>query len=121
MLTSANGKLSLAVSSAHIVPDVERRVKYMAKRPAKNINSLDSQTTVPTETRLGAVQRRVRRGYWGHGSQMSQGHYVCKSPDFPMQTTDSGDFFYKDANSRGKVPGLVHIGHRRGWLDSIRE
>ncbi|MCY1553363.1 hypothetical protein D9M68_898380 [compost metagenome] len=53
VLTSANGKLSLAVSSAHIVPDVERRVKYMAKRPAKNINSLDSQTTVPTETRLG--------------------------------------------------------------------
>jgi hypothetical protein len=28
-------------------------VKYMAKRPAKNINSLDSQTTVPTETILG--------------------------------------------------------------------
>jgi hypothetical protein len=38
-----------------------------------------------------------------------------------MQTTDSGDFFYKDAKSRGKVPGVVHIGHRRGWLDSIRE
>jgi len=52
---------------------------------------------------------------------MSQGHYVCKSPEFPMQTTDSGDFFYKDAKSRGKVPGVVHIGHRRDWLDSIRE
>jgi hypothetical protein len=53
VLTSAKGKLSLAVSSAHICPEVERSVKYMAKRPAKNINSLDSQTTVPTETILG--------------------------------------------------------------------
>src|SRR5215217_5024788 len=53
VFTSAKGKLSLAVSSAHISPEVERSVKYMAKRPAKNINSLESHTTVPTETILG--------------------------------------------------------------------
>src|SRR5579885_2929298 len=53
VFTSANGKLSLPVSSAHNAPDVERSVKYMAKRPAKNINSLESHTTVPTETKLG--------------------------------------------------------------------
>jgi hypothetical protein len=34
---------------------VERSVKYMAKRPAKNISSLDSHTTVPTETMLGRL------------------------------------------------------------------
>jgi hypothetical protein len=28
-------------------------VKYMAKRPAKNINSLESQTMVPTLTMFG--------------------------------------------------------------------
>src|SRR3954452_17201417 len=32
-----------------------RIVKYMAKRPAKNISSLDSQTMVPTLTMLGRV------------------------------------------------------------------
>jgi hypothetical protein len=53
VLTNANGTSSLAVSVAHISGEVARRVKYMAKRPAKNISSLDSQTTVPTETRLG--------------------------------------------------------------------
>lgn len=37
-----------------------------------------------------------------------------------MQTTDSGDFFYKDAKSRGKVPGPVHIGHRCSPVDSIK-
>jgi hypothetical protein len=31
-------------------------VKYIANRPAKNINSLDSQTMVPTLTRFGRVR-----------------------------------------------------------------
>jgi hypothetical protein len=35
-------------------------VKYMANSPAKNMSSLDSHTTVPTETMLG----RFRAG-WG--------------------------------------------------------
>ena len=30
-------------------------VKYIAKRAAKNINSLDSQTMVPTATKFGRV------------------------------------------------------------------
>jgi len=30
-------------------------VKYIAKSAAKNINSLDSQTMVPTATRFGRV------------------------------------------------------------------
>jgi hypothetical protein len=30
-------------------------VKYIAKRAAKNINSLDSQTIVPTATKFGRV------------------------------------------------------------------
>jgi hypothetical protein len=33
-----------------------RTVKYIANRPAKNINSLDSQTMVPTLTRFGRVR-----------------------------------------------------------------
>jgi hypothetical protein len=32
-----------------------RIVKYIANRPAKNINSLDSHTMVPTLTTLGRV------------------------------------------------------------------
>jgi hypothetical protein len=35
-------------------------VKYIAKRAAKNINSLDNQTMVPTATMFG---RLVRTGY----------------------------------------------------------
>src|SRR6185312_5393458 len=53
VLASANGTFNFSVSIAHISPEVARRVKYMAKRPAKNISSLESHTTVPTETRLG--------------------------------------------------------------------
>src|SRR5690625_2123084 len=35
--------------------DTERCVKYMAKSPAKNMSSLDSQTMVPTETVFGRL------------------------------------------------------------------
>ena len=34
-------------------PCTERVVKYIEKRAAKNINSLESQTIVPTATRFG--------------------------------------------------------------------
>lgn len=37
-----------------------------------------------------------------------------------MQTAISGDFFYKHANSRGKVPGVLSIGHGAGWIASIK-
>ena len=47
MLTVAKGTLSFAVCSAHSSGDTERIVKYMAKRPAKNISSLESHTMVP--------------------------------------------------------------------------
>src|SRR3954453_14195466 len=53
VLTRANGTSSLAASLAQSSPEVARSVKYIAKRPAKNINSLESHTTVPTETRFG--------------------------------------------------------------------
>src|SRR5688500_20321820 len=53
VFTSAKGKLSLAVSSAHISPEVERRVKYMAKRPAEDINARVRQTTDPPATTMG--------------------------------------------------------------------
>ena len=39
---------------------IERTVKYMANRPAKNISSLESQTIVPTLTTFG----RVRECTW---------------------------------------------------------
>jgi hypothetical protein len=36
-------------------PCTARVVKYIANRAAKNINSLDSQTIVPTATKFGRV------------------------------------------------------------------
>ena len=54
VLTAANGMLSSAVDSAQIFgPCTERVVKYIAKSAAKNINSLESQTIVPTATIFG--------------------------------------------------------------------
>ena len=47
--------MSFAVFSAHSSGETERIVKYIAKRPAKNISSLASHTMVPTETMLGRV------------------------------------------------------------------
>jgi hypothetical protein len=40
-------------SGGHGAPVTDRTVKYMPKSAAKNINSLDSHTIVPTLTRLG--------------------------------------------------------------------
>jgi hypothetical protein len=54
VLNAANGMLNSSVDSAQMVgPCTARIVKYMAKSAAKNINSLDSQTIVPTATALG--------------------------------------------------------------------
>ncbi|GAB3246017.1 hypothetical protein GCM10027562_03090 [Arthrobacter pigmenti] len=53
MFASAKGTFSKADSVAHISGAVDRSVKYMANRPAKNMSSLESHTTVPTETMFG--------------------------------------------------------------------
>ena len=53
VFTLAKGILSFAVSSAQMPGLTERRVKYIANRAAKNINSLESQTMVPTATIFG--------------------------------------------------------------------
>ena len=55
VLVSANGMLRNCVSSAQTSGFTARRVRYIANRPAKNINSLDSQTMVPTATRFGRL------------------------------------------------------------------
>src|SRR5690554_6902455 len=55
VLIAANVKLSFAVSSAQTSGTVDRSVKYIANRPAKNISSLASQTIVPTETGFGRL------------------------------------------------------------------
>ena len=44
---------SRLVSSAHRPGFTARRVKYIAKSPAKNMSSLDSHTIVPTATMFG--------------------------------------------------------------------
>ena len=53
MLVAENGMLSIGVVSAQISGFTERCVKYIANSAAKNINSLESQTIVPTDARLG--------------------------------------------------------------------
>src|SRR6476660_6548048 len=53
VLTAAKGTLRTPVSFAHSSGSTERIVKYIANRPAKNINSLESHTMVPTDTMLG--------------------------------------------------------------------
>ena len=50
-------------SSQTFGPCTARVVKYIAKRAAKNINSLDSQTMVPTATRFGRLVRPAT-GAW---------------------------------------------------------
>ncbi|GEO33717.1 hypothetical protein CAE01nite_14420 [Cellulomonas aerilata] len=45
--------MSISVRSAHTSGTCARSVKYMAKRPAKNISSLASHTIVPTDTGFG--------------------------------------------------------------------
>lgn len=53
VLVRANGTFRSLTDSSHMAGDCERRLKYMAKRPAKNITSLPSQTMVPTEAVAG--------------------------------------------------------------------
>src|SRR5689334_9280374 len=53
VFTAAYGTSSFAVSVVQRSGRTDRMVKYIAKRPAKNINSLDSHTMVPTCTMLG--------------------------------------------------------------------
>jgi hypothetical protein len=53
VLTEENGMLSNLTSSAQSSGFTERKVKYIAKSAAKNINSLDSQTMVPIDTIFG--------------------------------------------------------------------
>lgn len=55
VLIRANGTFKMAVSWAQISGELARKLKYIAKRPAKNITSLPSQTIVPTEVALGRL------------------------------------------------------------------
>jgi hypothetical protein len=56
VLVAENGMFNISVDSAQIFgPCTARVVKYMAKSAAKNINSDESQTIVPTATRLGRL------------------------------------------------------------------
>ncbi|CPU64288.1 Uncharacterised protein [Mycobacteroides abscessus] len=56
VLIAAKVRLSLSASRAHSSAGITARtVKYMAKRPAKNMSSLASHTIVPTETGFGRL------------------------------------------------------------------
>src|SRR6478609_6752918 len=59
VLISEYVTLSFAVCSSHNPGEVERRVKYTAKRPAKNMTSDPSHTIVPTETVFGRLMTAV--------------------------------------------------------------
>src|SRR3954454_11232048 len=79
----------------------ERTVKYIANRPAKNINSLDSHTMVPTlttfgrvsectwlDSKLGAAAVEVTQALWpGHGVRMRPGWVVL--PRFGARSADA--------------------------------
>src|SRR5215207_7515917 len=58
--TSAYGRLSSVGSGGHPSVARARAVKYMAKSPAKNISSLESQMIVPTLTMFGRVSECTR-------------------------------------------------------------
>ena len=49
-----------ARAASHCPPAPARATKYMAKSPAKNMSSLDSQTMVPTLTMLGRLSECTR-------------------------------------------------------------
>ena len=56
VLAAANGTLrDLVEANQTAGPCTARVVKYIAKRAAKNMSSLESQTIVPTATRLGRL------------------------------------------------------------------
>jgi hypothetical protein len=54
--TSAYGRSRCVGGCGHPTVDLARAVKYMAKSPAKNISSLESQMIVPTLTMFGLVR-----------------------------------------------------------------
>ena len=63
VVKAAKGMLSSSVDSPQITgPCTARVVKYIAKSAAKNINSLDSQTIVPTATTFGLVILCIEAG-----------------------------------------------------------
>src|SRR3954453_11495489 len=87
----------------------ERTVKYIANSPAKNINSLDSHTMVPTlttfgrvsectllDSKLGAAAVEVTHALW-------PGHRVCMRPGWVVLPRFC-------AWSAGAVPSLDTIG-----------
>jgi hypothetical protein len=49
----AKGTFRISVPADHTSGALALRLKYMAKRAAKNMTSLPSQTMVPTEVALG--------------------------------------------------------------------
>src|SRR5664280_1464697 len=55
VFTAAKGRLSFGVCAVHSAGTVDRSVKYIANRPAKNISSLASHTIVPTDTGFGRL------------------------------------------------------------------
>jgi hypothetical protein len=56
VFSAANGMFKSSVEVTQTDgPCTARVVKYIAKRAAKNINSLESQTMVPTATKFGRV------------------------------------------------------------------
>ena len=56
VLIDENGMFNILVDSNQTAgPCTARVVKYMAKSAAKNINSDESQTIVPTATRFGRL------------------------------------------------------------------
>src|SRR5215218_5250609 len=57
---SAYGRFSSVGSGGHPSVARPRAVKYMAKNPAKNISSLESQMIVPTLTMFGRVRECTR-------------------------------------------------------------
>ena len=60
VLAAANGTFSSCVSSAQISGLTPRSVKYIAKRPAKNMSSLDSHTMVPDGHHVRPIGGGVR-------------------------------------------------------------
>ncbi|GAA2070262.1 hypothetical protein GCM10009722_38420 [Williamsia deligens] len=47
-------------SGGQLPPEFARATKYIAKRPAKNISSLDNHTMVPTLTMFGLFSECTR-------------------------------------------------------------
>jgi hypothetical protein len=63
VVNAANGILRSSVDSPQITgPCTARVVKYIAKSAAKNINSLESHTIVPTATTFGLVILCIEAG-----------------------------------------------------------